>query len=523
MSIFSRVQTQVIPRHTFNLSHRNLLSLNQGTIVPIFCEETVPGDKWKISQSTMLRYASLLAPVMSDAYVSTLFFYVPWYQIWDDYKTFETGGDEKTAASEVNVPTIGLTVTPNANYCLNGSLFDYLGCHIVKPASGQAYHSINALPFRAYQHIYNNWFRDENMTDNVDFSKGSGEMSVTDDGSAVMNELFKLRTRAWEKDYFTSALPWTQKGSATATPVDVTIPYMNVGLRDQVSTVVSKDTAMTITNEDQLNGVGTWSIAHLKLPNGDHLGKMTTEDGATGTGTLQILELYRTIALQKFRQISAVAGTRINEFIKGHFGVRIDDQSLDIPQFIGGSRQPVVISEVLQTAEGAGSVGQQYGHAISVGGDVIKHYCKDRGYIIGVMCVQPRTYYGQGSRRMFNKSDRYDFYYPEFANIGEQEIQNQELYNDTGDKTTFGYTPRYAEYKFIPSGIHGDFLSSLSYWHQGRLFSSQPQLNENFIKADPTNRIFAVEEQDTNQKLYALINFKIKAKRSMPYFGTPHI
>lgn len=540
MSIFSRVQSQLLPRHDFNVSHRNLLSLNQGYLVPIFCEETMPGDVWRIQNSIFMRYASLLAPVMSEAYVSCHWFNVPWFDIWNDYAKWETGGS--SGDLDVILPYMNLSADGNGN----GSLADYLG--VTVPPTGTL--KVNALPFRAYQLIYNYWYRDENLEDEVNIDMNSGQ--VSDAGVLTL-----LRKRCWEKDYFTSALPWTQKGGDVDAPVSfqssnlvTSTPdisesvdsYYLVNQREGISdasTIESDTYQIGISNPISVGSYGRFKLDGNNLGDKSHTVYFSgsaeqkhrhTVDISSARGSIDILELYRSIALQKYRQIKATAGTRLNEFIKGIFGVRIDDQSNHIPQYIGGSRQPVVISEVLQTAEGSSDpVGTQYGHAMSVGGDYIKHYCKDRGYIMGIMSVIPRTYYQQGTRRMFLKSDKYDFATPQFANIGEQPIWNNEIYSvgaDANGYDTFGYTPRYAEYKYIPSGVHGDFKGNLSYWHQGRIFDKAPVLNKSFVESDPSSRIFAVDEgstTDENQKLYSLVQFKCKVKRTLPYFGTPHI
>jgi len=345
------------------------------------------------------------------------------------------------------------------------------------------------------------------------------------DGSNYSNRanLLTLRRRAWEHDYFTASLPFAQKGAA------VDIPLGQIQDNAPIYRDSSSVTPTTLTGTP-------YSVV---VPGSNS--ESTTTDLFAATGGLEvepttINDLRRAYRLQEWLEKNARGGTRYIESILSHFGVKSSDARLQRPEYITGVKTPVVVSEVLNTSGTFESTdpdaptsppqGNMAGHGIAVSsGKSGRYYAEEHGYIIGIMSVMPKTAYQQGIPRNFLKLDPLDYFWPSFANIGEQEVQLQELYAYTSNKTdTFGYVPRYAEYKYMPSRVAGDFRTSLSYWHLGRIFDNEPTLSQEFVECTPedTQRIFAVTDPDA-QKLYCHVLNKIKAVRPMPKYGTPTI
>lgn len=555
MSIFSEVGRIRPPkRSAFDLSFENKLSLNFGQLVPVYLEEVVPGDKVKLNAQIFLRFAPLLAPVMHRVNVFTHFFFVPNRLLWshwaDNKEGFITGGRE--GDSEKIIPSLEVGSIPIYN---SGSLADYMGVYNEEVAQGSTNTPINILPFRAYQLIYNEFYRDQNLEEEVDFNN----LSDSAGESVQLDELFTLRYRAWEKDYFTSALPWTQRGEDLSLNTGSTVTLDTSAISSSVRQKIRTTGGGTQTNLNYPLGVdsqGNLTNRGLETEpfegpfyEGDTLNVRYSAGTATdawfdpnGTlktsGSVTIQELRNAIDLQSWLEMNARGGSRYIEQILYHFGIRVPDYQLQRPQYLGGGKSPVVISEVLQqspatTTQGESTVttplGRLGGHALSVGlTHEFKHWFNEHGYIIGIMSVIPKSCYQQGLRRLYSKFDRFDYFWPKFQHLGEQEIKNKEIFlganGDNENEGTFGYTPRYAEYKFHNSEVHGDFRDSLSFWHLGRIFEELPTLSSEFVHVDPStiDRIFPVEvEASENQTIYAQLFFDNKWIRPMSRFGTP--
>ena len=432
------------------------------------------------------------------------------------------------AYSEPAFPKI--SITSSTDYAVS-SLADYLG--LPTNSSGTVpITDVSALPFAAYQKIYNDYYRDENLITPDEVILANGTQSAAD-----TLKLCKKQKRAWQHDYFTSALPWTQKGPEATLPLGTTAPitYINGAANYMKSSAGADIISQTFDSAAAISTDGNGKIiydsggANTDL-NWDNSNSLSAN--LAGATAASINELRRAFRLQEWLERNARGGTRYIEIIMAHFGVTSSDARLQRPEFLGGSSTPITISEVLQTSDNSGGAdggpqGNMAGHGVSVGSsDYVNYKCEEHGYIIGVMTVMPMTAYQQGIPKHWSKFDKFDFYWPSFANIGEQAITNQELYyqNTGADDTTFGYTPRYAEYKYIPSTVHGTFKTSLNFWHMGRIFSSAPSLNQDFIECDSTevSRVFAVED-NTVEHLYVYLHNEVKATRLMPYFGTPTI
>jgi hypothetical protein len=506
-NLFNSIKLQKPKRNTFDLTHDIKMSGKMGNLMPCCLIEAVPGDSFTLAADTFIRFAPLIAPVMHRMDVTIHYFFVPNRILWENWEKFI-----------VNEPTGGVpyltwnsTRTPDEK-----RLGDYLGIPPCPPAGTPQ--EINAIPFAAYQAVYNEYYRDQNLINEVNFQ-------LVDGNNDANNDLTQIRKRAWEHDYFTASLPFAQKGAA------VDIPLGNVEYDDQYSGVPTFRTNRGIPaplygdiNNDPALGINTVGSA-----NGE--GAYDPADSLKVSPTT-INDLRRAFRLQEWLERNARGGTRYIENILAHFGVRSSDARLQRPEYITGVKTPVVISEVLNTTGSFTGIdeptsppqGSMAGHGVSVGsGYSGKYYCEEHGYLIGVLSVMPKPAYQQGIPKNFLKKEPTEFYWPSFAHIGEQEVTNNEIYAYTNNaEDVFGYIPRYAEYKYIANRVAGDFRTTLDYWHLGRIFANQPTLSQEFIECnyEDVERIFAVTD-DTVDNLYMQILNKVKAVRPMPVFGTP--
>jgi hypothetical protein len=435
--------------------------------------------------------------------VTMHYFFVPNRILWSNWEKFITD-----ANSGLVFPTLTMNTDWPANAPLGLKTADYLG---VPPIGTSGVSTpISALPFAAYQCIYNEYYRDQNLQSPIDYKLTDGSQNTS---WARIRELTNLRNRAWEHDYFTASLPFAQKGQAVDIPLGSIDGNVEV-FYDNASGTTLNGTPASINVQGQPAADITNDRLYAKT------------DGVDIEPTT-INDLRRAYRLQEWLEKNARGGTRYIESILSHFGVRSSDARLQRPEYITGVKTPVVISEVLNTTGEDGGLpqGNMAGHALSISsGKSGSYYCEEHGYIIGIMSVMPKTAYQQGIPRTFLKNDTLDYYFPSFANIGEQPVEKQELYAYTSTKNdTFGYVPRYAEYKYMPSRVAGEFRTTLDYWHLGRIFATEPNLNSTFIECTPaqTTRIFAVE--DGTDPLYCHVYNKIQAVRPMPKFGTPTI
>lgn len=521
-NIFNSVQYPKVGSNTFDLSHDVKMSFQMGKLYPTFVMDCIPGDKIRMSTETMLRFAPLVSPVMHRVNVTTHFFFVPNRILWPNWEKWITG--------ELDV--VPPYIDAGDGTYPEKSLADYLGVPTISNAAMESV-NISAFPFAAYALIYDEYYRDQNLQAEV-FRDLVNDSNVA---NYIALAKGKCLNRAWMHDYFTAALPFAQKGQAVTLPlgnfsdVDVvmaTNPNIPMGLIGPGPTYapyagnISTSTSANVNaNEGEFVFGTTASGMPMKFdPNGSLVARTSDLEAEAA----DINTLRRAFRLQEWLEKNARGGTRYIENIMAHFGVRSSDARLNRPEFLGGAYQKMVISEVLSTAETEVPVGQMAGHGISVGsGRNFTYRVEEHGWIIGLINVQPVTAYQQGIPRMYSREDRLDYLWPSFAHIGEQEVKLKELYvggNFASLETTFGYVPRYAEYRYIPSRVAGEMRSSLSHWHLGRIFESQPALNSAFVSANPSTRIFAVQTEDADH-IYGHIYNNVRAVRKLPKFGTP--
>lgn len=516
-NLFNSVKMFKPKTNRFDLSHDVKMSFNMGELVPTMVMECVPGDKYQLGCDALIRFQALIAPVMHRIDVYMHYFFVPNRIVWPHWENFIT--NTKTAGVLPAFPTLTL----NADNYDDFRLMDYLG--LPKPTAPNA-EAVNALPFAAYQMVFDQYYRDQNLQTSSDYT-----FTPLVDGSndAALAQLCALRRRAWEHDYFTAALPFAQKGESVAIPLG-SIEY-NASALDHNNPPVFR-TGGGVPPDEPTNPLTQMDNAGSGKESIHTAG--TTSDasdlGYDPAGTLQnepvtINTLRLSTRIQEWLEKAARGGSRYFEWIRSMFGLLSPDSRLQRPEYITGTKAPVMISEVLQTSstDVESPQGNMAGHGVSVTSGNYGYYrCQEHGYIIGICSVRPKTSYYQGIPKHFLKTlDPTQYFFSEFAHLGEQEVLNKELYVDHSDPDeTFGYVPRYAEYKFMPNRLAGDMKDTLLFWNLARDFTADPNLNNEFIECLPSDRIFAVQDE-TIQKLIGQVVHKISAIRPMPVFGTP--
>lgn len=497
-------------RAKHSLSNYKLFTCDMGELIPIGLTEVLPGDSLQQATSALVRCSPLLAPVMHPVSVRIHHWFVPFRLIWDEWEDFITAGPNGTS-----LPTFPTITLPNPTTV--GSLADYLGIPNALNAP-----QVSALPFRAYGLIWNENYRDQDLTAEVVVNTASGADATT--STALKNAM-------WEKDYYTSSRPWEQKGPT------VTIPLGTSANVKAQATEHTTGASAGLTMRTTTGGfpAATSPLGIANASGGVAAGTNAMTGGTTvypsnlyadlsGASAITVNALRQALALQSFEEARARYGSRYTEYLR-YLGVKSSDARLQRPEYLGGGKQTIQFSEVLATAETGSTtkVGDMKGHGIAaMRSNRYRRFFEEHGYVVSLMSVIPKTMYVQGIARHWNRRTKEDFWQREFQHIGQQAVKNKEVYAAAAAPDgTFGYQDRYDEYRRTENTIAGEFrTTALDYWHMGRIFASEPALNGTFVASVPTKRNFASQSTDV---LYVMARHNIQARRLVAQVGTSFI
>ncbi|WNK12598.1 MAG: major capsid protein [Microvirus sp.] len=520
---FAMVPKAEIPRSSFTSQMTHKTTFDAGFLIPFYADEVLPGDTFNVKATLFARLATPITPVMDNLHLETFFFFVPNRIVWTNW--VKLMGEQTNPGDSISFLTPVLTSA--AGGFPVGSIYDYFGLPTVGQVGGANTVTVSAMWLRAYNDIYNEWFRDENLVNSATINTGDGP-------DAVAN--YALRRRGKRHDYFTSCLPFVQKGPAVTAPLAGSATIRSDGsqiiMRGGTGAAVfmtaatgasgSSPTFQSATSAGNLN----WGAANVGVAG--MFADLSTATGAT------INALRQSFQIQKLLERDARGGTRYTEIVRAHFGVISPDARLQRPEYLGGGSTPIIVNPIAQTA-GTGATGTTtpLGNLAAMGtslasGHGFTQSFTEHGMIIGLVNVRADLTYQQGLRKMWSRRTRYDYYFPAFAMLGEQSVLNKEIFADgsANDDLVFGYQERWAEYRYHPSMITGLFRSTsagtIDIWHLAQRFTVLPTLNQTFIEeTPPLSRVLAVGAAANGQQIIMDSFIEIKAARPLPMYSVP--
>jgi len=512
---FTMIPKADIPRSSFDCQSTHKTTFDAGYLIPVYVDEMLPGDTFRLNMTAFARLSTPIFPIMDNMHLDSFFFFVPNRLIWDNWQKFM--GQQANPSDSISY-VVPQQVSPAGGYAI-GSLQDYMGLPTVGQVSNTGTVSHCAFWPRAYNLIWNEWFRDENLQNSVTVDVGDGPDTVTN---------YTLLRRGKRKDYFTSALPWPQKGASVTLPLGTKAYIAHDALDSQNLTVK----APNIGTSNYLMFSGSTYVSATNTVEADQTRRLYADLSTATAATIN--QLRQSFQIQKLLERDARGGTRYTEIIRSHFGVISPDARLQRPEYIGGGTTNLNINPIAQTSgTNASGTTAPLGTLAAMGTALAHNHgftysATEHGVILGLVSVRADLTYQQGLSRMWSRSTRYDFYFPAFATLGEQAVLNKEIYvrGDNNDNSVFGYQERWAEYRYYPSRISGLFRSTaagtIDAWHLAQRFNTLPTLNNTFIQdTPPVDRIVAVGAAANGKQFIFDSFFDCKKARPMPMYSVP--